>query len=209
MSSLWHPELAGAAARRPVWAQPDPTEPFTPWSAERFAAAPSPCGVPIAEAVFDPDALRSEAFAQGYDEGQRVLCEAIAAERAALADLAAGLEAMKPQSTAALGHMLAETVDRLVRQIVGEVAIDTATLQARCVAAVQLIGDETAPSRLRLSPADAERLAGVALPVPIVADRNVAPGTVLLETALGWVEDGPEARLDQLRVALDQIELPR
>ncbi len=208
MSSLWHPELAGAAARRPVWAQPDPAEPFTPWSAERFDAAPAACGVPIAEAVIDADALKAEAFADGYDEGQRVLCEAIASERAALADLAASLEAMKPQSTAALGHMLAETVDRLVRQIVGEVAVDTATLQARCLAAVGLIGDETAPCRLRLNPADAERLAAAALPVPIVADRNIAPGTVLLETAQGWVEDGPESRLEQLRAALDQIELP-
>lgn len=208
MSSLWHPELAGAAARRPVWARPDPGEPFTAWSAERFEQAPAPCGVPIAEAVFDPDALRSEAFAEGYDEGQRELCEAIASERAALAELAASLEAMRPESTAALGHMLAETVDRLVRQIVGEVTVDTATLQARCAAAVALIGDETAPSRLRLNPADAERLAAAALPVPIVADRNIAPGTVLLETAQGWVEDGPEARLAQLRAALDQIELP-
>ena len=44
--------------------------------------------------------------------------------------------------------------------------------------------------------------------MPVVADPNVGPGTVLLETAQGWVEDGPEARLDQLRAALDQIELP-
>lgn len=207
MSSLWHPELAAASARRPVWARADAEQPFVPWSAELIESVASPCGVPIAEEVIDLATLKSEAFAEGYDEGQRVLCEAIAAERQALAELAASLEAMKPQSTPALGHMLAETVDRLVRQIVGEVAVDAATLQTRCLAAIRLIGDETAPCRLRLNPADAERLAAAALPVPIVADKNVAPGTVLLETAQGWIEDGPEARLEQLRAALDQIEL--
>ena len=107
MSSLWHPELAGAAARRPVWTRPDEEEPFTPWSAERFDRVPAPCGVPIAEAVIDVEALRTDAYAEGFDEGQRVLCEAIALERDALAALAASLEAMQPEPTAALGQLLA------------------------------------------------------------------------------------------------------
>ncbi len=43
----------------------------------------------------------------------------------------------------------------------------------------------------------------------MVSDSHIAPGTILLETGDGWLEDGPEVRLDKLRAALDRLGVPR
>jgi flagellar assembly protein FliH len=206
MSNLLSAEQCGTAMRRPVWAKPDEAQ-FAAWSADAVieAAATAACGVPVAEEVIDIERLKVDSFTAGFDEGQRVLLEAIAQERAAVAELAGALEALRPEPTGALAALLAETVDRLVRQIVGEVILDQETLIARCEAAAALIGDEVKPATLRLNPADAARLEGAVLPVTMVADEGIAPGTLLLETAQGWIEDGPAVRLERLRNALDAM----
>ncbi|MBV9843435.1 MAG: hypothetical protein JOY99_18180 [Sphingomonadaceae bacterium] len=211
MSRLLSAEQCGSAARRPVWSKPEEAPRFAAWSSEsiaRVVAAAVPvgdaeCGLPVVEEIVDIEQVRADAFAAGFDEGQRVLLEAVQQERMALAELAGALDALQPEPTAALATLLAETVDRLVRQIVGQVTLDAETLLARCEAAAQLIGDEVKPATLRLNPADADRLGGATLPVPLLADEAIAPGTLLLETAQGWIEDGPAVRLERLRNALD------
>ena len=105
--------------------------------------------------------------------------------------------------------MLAETVERLVRQIVGEVTLDGTLLLGRAEAAAALIAEEAGPKRMRLHPDDCARLSGVAMPVELVVDPSLAPGSVLLETNEGWIEDGPQVGLEKLRVALDRMGLPR
>ena len=205
MSNLLSAEQCGGATRRPVWSKPDEAA-FAAWSMEAIVAAgTADRGPPIAEDVLDVDALKTDAFARGFDEGQRVLLEAVQQERDALAELAGALEVLQPEPTAALAAMLADTVDRLVRQIVGEVTLDEEMLIARCEAAAALIGDEVKPSSLRLNPLDAERLGAAILPVTMIADESVAPGMLLLETAQGWIEDGPAVRLERLRAALDSM----
>jgi flagellar assembly protein FliH len=37
----------------------------------------------------------------------------------------------------------------------------------------------------------------------------LAPGTIRLDTGAGWVEDGPNVRLEKLRNALDRMGAPR
>jgi flagellar assembly protein FliH len=204
MSNLLSAEQCSGAMRRPVWSKADEMPQFAAWSAESVAAANmADCGAAVVEDVINIDQLKADAFAAGFDEGQRVLLEAVAHERQALAELAGALETLQPESSGALAAMLAETVDRLVRQIVGEVTLDAETLLARCEAAAALIGDEVKPATLKLNPIDAERLDGASLPVPMAADESVAPGMLLLETAQGWIEDGPAVRLERLRSALD------
>jgi flagellar assembly protein FliH len=204
MSNLLSAEFCSGATRRPVWSKPDAAPHFAAWTADAIAVASvADNGMPVAEDIIDIDALKAEAFAQGFDEGQRVLLEAVQHERTALSELAGSLEVLQPEPTGALAAMLAETVDRLVRQIVGEVQLDQDTLLARCEAAAALIGDEVKPASLRINPADAERLGDAVLPVPMIADESVAPGMLLLETAQGWIEDGAAVRLERLRSALD------
>ncbi len=204
MSSLWGAEIAGGAAAVSPWTRL-PGAGFTPWSAERGGdggrRAPPP--------VVDPSALRAQAFAEGYDEGRREAEAELVSERAAMARLVEAVETMQPEPTQALAALLAETVERLVRQIVGEVAIDTGGLLARAQAAAALIGEETQPATLRLNPADMARLDSATLPVAMAADPAIPEGNVRLETRDGWIEDGAEARLEKLRAALDNMGAAR
>lgn len=147
----------------------------------------------------------ADAYAQGYADARATIEKEIAAERDAIARLAGSLEALKPEATGALALLLAETVDRLVRQVVGEVEIDGLTLLARAREAAELIGKDTEPSRLRAHPDDAAILEAADLEIELVADPALERGALVLETGHGWIEDGPAVRLERLRANLDRM----
>lgn len=155
----------------------------------------------------EQEALQAEAlaYAQGYEEGARVAEETLQGEREALARLAASLETLRSQPANALALLLAETVDRLVREIVGSVEIDANLLLERAKAAAAIIGDQVEPAKLRLNPADAALLAQAELDLQIVPDGTLQRGAIVVETAQGWIEDGPAVRLERLRAELDKM----
>lgn len=220
MSDMWAPDMLSNAARVDAWSRPAATPQFTPWGGStsrhqpsdrapfraREAHAPEPM---FAEPVVDVEQLQAEAFAAGFDQGRETVMSELAGERAAIADLIRAAEALQPQSPGPLATILAETVARLVRQVVGEVVIDTDTLLTRAEAIAELVTAEAGPSRLRLHPDDVARIADQDLGVPIVGDSHLSPGTILLETGEGWIEDGPQVRLARLRTQLDAMGLPR
>lgn len=206
MSRIWSRAAAEAASPAPVWAKPGDKGGFAPWPGQdETAADPSPA---ISE-YLDPELVRAQAFAEGLAEGRRTVEAEVEAERNAIARLAETLENLQPEPSRELGVLLAETVKRLVRQIVGEVEIDGELLLERAHAAAAVVADETAPARMRLHPEDHLRLQDAQLGVELVSDHHLAPGTILLETGDGWLEDGPQVRLDKLRVALDRLGVPR
>ena len=170
----------------------------------------APATTPPSRPRTRPPSVEEEAYRRGLADGRRTVEAEIAAERDALARLAETLQALKPEPTLPLALLLAETVDRLVREIVGEVEIDGLKLLARAKAAAALIGEATQPARLRVHPGrcrDARRgRARRARSRPIPRSPR---GTVLLETADGWIEDGPAVRLDRLRAELDQMAAAR
>jgi flagellar assembly protein FliH len=147
----------------------------------------------------------ADAYSKGYEEGRRTAELEFAAERDAVARLAEALDALRPEPTNALALLLAETVDRLVREIVGSVDVDATLLLARARAAAELIGENVEPSKLRLHPEDAVLLADADLQITVQADATLQRGTVLLETGHGWIEDGPAVRIERLRAALDKM----
>lgn len=206
MSRIWSRAAAEAAASAPVWAKPEEKGGFTPWPNQ--AEAPSDPAPAISE-YLDPEVIRAQAFAEGLAEGRRTVEAEVAAEREAVARLVETLENLQPEPPRELGLLLAETVKRLVRQIVGEVEIDGDALLARAQAAAEIVADESAPVRMRLHPEDHVRLQGARLDLELVSDGHLAPGTILLDTADGWLEDGPQVRLDKLRAALDRLGVPR
>ncbi len=199
MSNLWSHERAGAASSVGSFAI-DPGAPaFIPWGADIESPSTGP------EGTLDFEAIYSNGFAEGFEQGRQSIEEQLGEERAAIARLAESLEVLQPEPTNALALLLAETVDRLVRQIVGSVSIDPALLTARAEAAAALIGAETEPARLRVHPDDAPLLEGARLNVPVVADPTLVRGSIVLETGEGWIEDGPAVRLDRLRAELDRM----
>jgi len=153
--------------------------------------------------------LQEEAFALGLEEGRKTVEAEFAAERDVLERLAESLAALRPEPANALALLLAETVDRLVRQVVGEVEIDGQLLIARAQAAALLIGKDVAPSLLRAHPDDLQYLETADLAVPLQGDPSLSRGSLVLETGHGWIEDGPAVRLDRLRAELDKMAAPQ
>lgn len=208
MSELWQADAVTTATRVPVWVQPAAAQPFRAWdmgSGPLTSLASHPDHDP--SHVHTAADLQATAFAEGFEAGRHAVEDMIGEERAAIAQLALSLEVLKPQPSQALAMLLSETVERLVRQIMGTVEIDRDTLIDRCEQAAELIGDEAGPMRLRLHPADLELIADAPIDTPLVADPHLMRGTIRLETDEGWIEDGPEARLERLRAALDQMGL--
>jgi len=197
------------AQRCGVWTQPDVAAPapFVAWGAALRQAFEVPQDEMIIEEepAIDIEAIRAEAMAQGFSAGIEAGRREADKEREALRALAAGLEHLRPEPTQGLGAMIAATVERLLKDVVGEVAVDLDTLLARANAAAAMIGEETRPSILKLNPEDLKRLAGVELPVAAAPDATLAPGSLRLETSAGSIEDGPAVRLDRLKLALDRI----
>ncbi|MBV9883641.1 MAG: hypothetical protein JO276_11585 [Sphingomonadaceae bacterium] len=153
--------------------------------------------------------LQEEAFALGLEEGRKTVEAEFAAECDALGRLAESLAVLRPEPANALALVLAETVDRLVRQVIGDVEIDGQLLLARANAAALLAGKEVAPTRLRVHPADLHYLETAGLEVPLEADPGLDRGALILETGHGWIEDGPAVRLERLRAELDKMAAPR
>lgn len=149
---------------------------------------------------------RMEAFTLGFDEGCRVTAESHAAQSDARDRLIEALELLAPAPSGMLSTMLSATVVRLVEQIVGEVEIDMDRLIQRCDSVAAFIENNQDKSALHVHPDDAELLKNEAIGVPLVADRNMQRGCVRLETADGWVEDGPDVRLSRLRALMDDME---
>jgi flagellar assembly protein FliH len=156
-----------------------------------------------------PPASPDDMYALGFQDGQRAAEEALAEARTAIARLAESLEVLRPEPTNALALLLAETVEHMVRQVVGQVEIEGGLLVARAEAAAALIGNDTAPARLRVHPDDLAFFIGARIPVEIMADPQVERGGLKLETGQGWIEDGPSVRLDRLRAELDRLGAPQ
>jgi flagellar assembly protein FliH len=215
MSDLWAAELQDDARRVDAWARPAQSTQFTPWSNGNHPRRRASDFTPRASSPqqdngeIDLDALRAGAFAEGFERGREALATEMAGERAALTDLIHSAEALRPEPHGPLATILAEAVTRMVKQIVGEVTIDAEMLKARAESIAELVTVEAGPARLRLHPDDIARLAGCEFSVPMAADHHLAPGTIVLETGEGWIEDGPQIRLARLRAQLDALGMPR
>ncbi|WP_188063370.1 FliH/SctL family protein [Sphingobium sp. KCTC 72723] len=149
---------------------------------------------------------RMEAFTMGFDEGCRITAETHKADADIRAQLAESLKLLAPAPSGMLSTMLSATVVRLVEQIVGEVEIDIERLLQRCETVAAFIEDNDEKGALHLHPDDIVMLEGEEIGVKLIADKSLHRGCVRLETADGWVEDGPDVRLSRLRAMIDDME---
>jgi flagellar biosynthesis/type III secretory pathway protein FliH len=81
---------------------------------------------------------------------------------------------------------------------------DPSVVEDLCRQAIDQVGSARRIA-LRVNPADAGALEGIAAPVTIVADASITPGGCLVETDLGSVDGRLETRLDALRAALEAV----
>ncbi|HEY0598440.1 FliH/SctL family protein [Sphingopyxis sp.] len=149
-----------------------------------------------------PDTDLDDPFALGLAEGQRLAEAAFVAERHQLLALLAGAEALQDEPSEELAQLIAETVERLVRQIVATAPIDAEWLQAQAETAAAMVADADKARTLWVHPEDAVLLADCPLTLAVESDATMVRGTVRLETSTGWIEHGRAVYLDELRAAL-------
>ena len=159
--------------------------------------------------VADPAELESpleidldDPFARGLAEGQRIAEAPFVAERHQLLALLAGAEALQDEPSEELAQLIAETVERLVRQIVATAPIDAEWLQAQAEAAAAMVADADKARTLWVHPDDAALIADCPLTLAVESDPAMVRGTIRLETSTGWIEHGRAVYLDELRAAL-------
>lgn len=218
MSSLWRPTDPSDATPITAWGEFGSIAPKGSFRT-RFGNEGSGLGwtaaasatpdrlMPEAEPEADPveQAVR-EAYMAGFHEGERVARESVAADDNARRALASALADVAHTGEGALAQMLAEAVTRLVAQIVGEVAVDEALLAERCTAIAACIDPDDARAVLEVHPDDLPLVQAEGVEVPLKPNAALSRGSVRLATAEGWIEDGPDVRLDRLRALMDDME---
>ena len=203
MSRLWRDERAQSAASLGSFLVRPNAASFLPLAGQDGEASNDSVPADMAARV------EEIAYLRGLDEGRTTAEAEFAAERDAIGRLAETLQSLRPEPTLPLAMLLAETVDRLVKQIAGEVEIDGLSLLARAKAAAALIGEATQPARLKVHPEDLALFDDCDLDIPVEGDLALERGAVMIETADGWIEDGPAIRLERLRAELDKVAAAR
>lgn len=164
-------------------------------------------GVREADIIPEGPVDADDPFARGLAEGQRIAEAAFVAERHQLLALLAGAEALQDEPSEELAQLIAETVERLVRQIVAAAPIDADWLQAQAEIAAAMVADADKARTLWVHPDDAALLADCPLTLAIESDAAMMRGTVRLETSTGWIEHGRAVYLEELRAALGESDV--
>jgi flagellar assembly protein FliH len=139
----------------------------------------------------------------GFEDGSAVAAEVFEEERTRLIDLLRACEALQNEPSDELAVLIAETVRKLVTDIVGETPVSAERLLARAERAAAVIADVDGERTLHLHPDDLAMVVNAGLPVTLLADQNLARGSVRGGCSTGWIEDGTSAHLSDLYAALD------
>lgn len=147
-------------------------------------------------------------FARGLAEGQRIAETAHQMERTQLLNLIASTKALQDEPSEELAQLIAETVERLVHQIVEAAPIDAEWLKNQTEIAAAMVAEADKARTLWVNPADAALLYDAELKLPVESDPAMMRGTVRIETSAGWIEHGRAVYLDELRSALGKEAMP-
>ena len=140
-----------------------------------------------------------EGYTQGLVQGRALAEEEYAADRAALATLVAGLDALAPADAMPIEAAMVELATRLAIAIAGEAALDAGLLRARAKAAAVLLADEFGEVRLLAHPLDLALLSD--LDMPVAADPALERGSVRAESGASWASDGVAEAIARVRSA--------
>lgn len=147
-------------------------------------------------------AVRVGTNGSAWDEGYLAAKAEADADHRALLTMIAAAEAFQPEPSEELAALIAETVLRLVTEIVGAVEIDHETLLKRAKRAAALISDTDAARTMWVHPDDVEVLQDSGLSLSIMADPAADRGSIRIDCSPGWIEHGTSLYLDALRSGL-------
>jgi flagellar assembly protein FliH len=136
-------------------------------------------------------------FTRGVAEGRRTVEAELAAEREALLQLIAGLEALEAPSPGSLAALMMAAVERLVTDIAGNAPVDQALLEERAEALSVFIAGER-EAVLAVNPDDVALFGDRA----VIGDPALPRGTVQVRVGEAVIEDGVTSALARLRAEI-------
>jgi flagellar assembly protein FliH len=139
----------------------------------------------------------ADEFTRGVAEGRRTVEAELAAEREALLQLIAGLEALEAPSPGPVAALMMAAVERLVTDIAGNAPVDRALLEERAAALSALIVGES-ELVLAVSPDDVALFGDRA----VIGDPALPRGTVQARVGEAVIEDGVTSALARLRAEI-------
>lgn len=213
----------GAAQFMPVWqmqAAPAAFRPSQIFSSMSDFASADASSDPVAnygldedfadEMIVDEGPSADELLVQAYDQGvadgiAQAQAEMQSSDAAAQA-LAQAVLALRPQLSQGLCAMLLSTMKQMLERSSGFVEPDAAVLEKHCRALAALVTRDMRGSALHLHPDDLKLLGDAECGLVLTPDPTIRRGTVSLNHADGWIEQGTQPMLDALQGLIDDME---
>jgi flagellar assembly protein FliH len=185
------------------------------WGAAPRAIEPSPDAAPVVDLAQHQTRLASlerEAFAKGYEQGERAGLEAGGKRAEAmlrrLTQTLEELSDLRRSMVRATERQMVQLALAIARRVVRrEVAIDQELTLALARVALDRLGDSTTVT-IRLHPDDFQTTVGdrqqdlMGRHVTVVADAGISRGGCRVESDFGYVDAGVDAQFQELARAL-------
>lgn len=160
----------------------------------------------IVEEAPSADELLVQAYDQGVADGIAQAQAEMQASDAATQALAQAVLALRPQLSQGLCAMLLHTMKQMLERSSGFVEPDAAVLEKHCRSLATLVTRDMRGSALHLHPDDLKLLSGAECGLVLTPDPSIRRGTVSLNHADGWIEQGTQPMLDALQGLIDDME---
>lgn len=212
----------GTAAFLPVWDMQAPPAVFRPsaifTAMSGFASADAQAPVMdfdeeddfADEMVIDEGPSHEQLLVQAYDQG---VADGIAQAEAELQSsdaatqaLAAAITALRPQLSQGLCAMLLHAMKQMLERSSGFAEPDAAVLERHCRSLAALVTRDMRGSALHIHPDDRKLLGDTDCGLVLTPDPSIRRGTVSLNHADGWIEQGTQPMLDALQGLIDDLE---
>lgn len=155
--------------------------------------------VPIIDNVEIPTV---DMYQAGYDAGRRDAEAALDVERTQYKALIATANALQAEPSEELAVLIAEAVERLVTQIVGNATVDRGWLNHHAARAAALVAECDAARTMWLHPDDLPLVDSNQISLTLMADPHADRGSIRIECSNGWIEHGKALYLEALRAEL-------
>ena len=212
----------GAAAFLPVWDMQAPVAVFRPSAMFTAMAgfvsddAPEPemdldeeddfDDEPVLDEGPSPEELLVQAYDQGLADGIAQAQAELQSSDAATLALSAAITALRPQLSQGLCAMLLHAMKQMLERSSGFAQPDAAVLENHCRSLAALVTRDMRGSALHLHPDDMKLLGDAECGLVLTSDPTIRRGTVSLNHADGWIEQGTQPMLDALQGLIDDLE---
>ncbi len=160
----------------------------------------------IVEEGPSPEEMLVQAYDQGVADGIAQAQAEMQASDGATQALAQAIIALRPQLSQGLCAMLLHAMKQMLERSSGFAEPDAAVLEKHCRSLATLVTRDMRGSTLHLHPDDLKLLGDAECGLVLTPDASIRRGTVSLNHADGWIEQGTQPTLDALQGLIDDLE---